>query len=545
MSEARWEVPESWAWVASGEISRIVGGGTPAASDQANFSDNAVAWITPADLSGYREAYISKGKRDLSEKGYQSSSAMKVPAGTVLYSSRAPIGYSVIAANEISTSQGFKNFILRGGISPEYIRYYLLSSVDYAESLARGTTFKELSAARAAQLSIPLSPLPEQRRIVAKLDSLLSRTAFARGAIDSIPALIEKYKARILDMAFSGELTRDLRPASTAKKFGSNELPIGWEIKPLGDISEIQGGIQVGKKRKTVIGLESVPYLRVANVQRGWLNLHEIKTIEVTRVEKERLLLREGDILMNEGGDRDKLGRGWIWEGQISDCIHQNHVFRIRLKDASFPPKFVSHYANEKGQRYFFDQGTQTTNLASVSKRKIAALPVPVPPKDEAVEIARRIETAFAWLNRVSEEHAAGSRRLPLLDASILQAAFRGELIPQNPHDEPASRLLEKIEAEKETKPAKMKAERKAASRSKKPTKRGATMAELIEVLKSKADWVSASNVAHALGIGDGATSDAVEEFYNELRAHLQNGHIEVERRGDEDWLRLMPVSEG
>lgn len=544
MSERRWEIPECWVWAPSGKISHIVGGGTPTTSDQTNFSDNAVAWITPADLSGYRETYISKGKRDLSEKGYQSSSATMLPAGTVLFSSRAPIGYCAIAANEISTNQGFKSFILRGGISPEYIRYYLISSVEYAESLARGTTFKELSAARAAQLSIPLSPLAEQRRIVAKLDSLLSRTTYARDALDHIPALIEKYKTRILDMAFSGELTKDLRPAPPGNEAVSKNLPKGWEIKLLGNISEIQGGIQVGKKRKSIVDLESVAYLRVANVQRGWLNLDEIKTIEVTISEKERLLLREGDILMNEGGDRDKLGRGWIWEGQISDCIHQNHVFRIRLKDASFPPKFVSHYANEKGQRYFFDQGTQTTNLASVSKRKIAALPVPVPPRDEAVEIVRRIETAFAWLDRVSEEHAAVSRQLPLLDSSILQSAFRGELVPQNPHDEPASSLLERIEAEKEAKQIREKTARKIVSRSKMPTKKRAAMADLIEVLKSKAGWVSASNAAQALGIGDGARSDAIEAFYNELRMHLQNGHIEVERRGNEDWLRLMPISE-
>ena len=146
----------------------------------------------------------------------------------------------------------------------------------------------------------------------------------------------------------------------------------------------------------------SRPYLRVANVQRGWLNLEEIKTIRVTQDEARTLTLRSGDILMNEGGDRDKLGRGWVWEGQITDCIHQTHVFRPRVRNASVPPKYVSYYANAFGRQYFIDEGKQTTNLASISMRKVAALPVPVASPEEMEEVLRRIEAAFAWLDRVA-----------------------------------------------------------------------------------------------------------------------------------------------
>ncbi|MBR9899493.1 MAG: type I restriction endonuclease subunit S [Rhodospirillales bacterium] len=394
-----------------------------------------------------------------------------------------------------------------------------------------------------ATFPVILPPLAEQKRIVAKLDTLTSSTVRARAALNKIPALVEKYKSRILDMAFSGELTKDLRLKPSNKKVDVTDLPTGWEIKLLEDISEIQGGIQVGKKRRFSSDLVSVPYLRVANVQRGWLKLNEIKTIEVTHLEKERLLLREGDILMNEGGDRDKLGRGWVWEGQISDCIHQNHVFRIRLKDCSFPSKFVSHYANEKGQRYFFEQGTQTTNLASVSKQKIATLPIPVPPRDEAVEIVRRIESTFAWLDRVSVEYAAASKQIAVLEASIFQAAFRGRIVRQDPNDETALMLLNRVETERNSVQAKSKSRRKTATRSQKSVKVGERMENLIDVLKVNGNWVSASEAAQALGVGNGSPSDAVERFYNELREHLQNGLVEVERRGHEDWLRLTSVS--
>ncbi|ESQ85333.1 hypothetical protein AEAC466_04645 [Asticcacaulis sp. AC466] len=540
------DLPKGWTQVAFSDVVEV--------NPRRSFDlepDDAVTFVPMAAVNEITGVIIGGVSRPLREvvKGFT-----QFADGDVIFAKITPSmenGKAAIA-RDLKNSIGFGStefHVLRsyGGVLPEYIWYFIrqASFRENARKVMTGAVGQQRVPATYLEAhSLPLPPRTEQRRIVAKLGGLISRTTCARDALDHIPTLIEKYKTRILDMAFSGELTKDLRPAPPGNEAVPKKLPKGWEIKLLGNISEIQGGIQVGKKRKAIVDLESVAYLRVANVQRGWLNLDEIKTIEVTSSEKERLLLREGDILMNEGGDRDKLGRGWIWEGQISDCIHQNHVFRIRLKDASFPPKFVSHYANEKGQRYFFDQGTQTTNLASVSKRKISALPVPVPPRDEAVEIVRRIEIAFAWLDRVSDEHAAVSRQLPLLDSSILQSAFRGELVPQNPHDEPASSMLERIEAEKEAKQIREKTARKIVSRSKKPTKKGATMADLIEVLKSKAGWVSASNAAQALGIGDGATSDAVEAFYNELRMHLQNGDIEVERRGNEDWLRLMPISE-
>lgn len=113
--------------------------------------------------------------------------------------------------------------------------------------------------------------------------------------------------------------------------------------------------------------------MRVANVQRGYLNLSEVKYVQATTLERQKLRLIKGDILMNEGGDRDKLGRGWVWDDEIENCIHQNHVFRVRLKDKRFPSKWISYFTNEFGQKYFFDKGQQTTNLASISKTKVAA----------------------------------------------------------------------------------------------------------------------------------------------------------------------------
>jgi hypothetical protein len=150
---------------------------------------------------------------------------------------------------------------------------------------------------------------------------------------------------------------------------------------------------------------------------------------------------------MNEGGDRDKLGRGWVWEGQIVNCIHQNHVFRLRPRSPKIPSRYISCYSNEFGQSYFLRSGKQTTNLASISLSKLSALPIPVAPPQEMETIVQCIETAFGWLDRVAREHEDVMRLLPRLDQAILAKAFHGELIPQNPNDQPASVLLERIRA--------------------------------------------------------------------------------------------------
>ncbi|MBY0374439.1 MAG: restriction endonuclease subunit S [Bryobacteraceae bacterium] len=169
-------------------------------------------------------------------------------------------------------------------------------------------------------------------------------------------------------------------------------LPRGWCWATLGEIADLKGGLTKGKKRKEGERLRSIPYLRVANVQRGYLDLDEMKLIEATEAEIEELRLRAGDILFNEGGDRDKLGRGWVWQDTLPECIHQNHVFRARLHDPAIEPRFVSWYANSEGAAYFNDQGKQTTNLASINLTRLSEFPVPLAPAPEQRRIVAEME---------------------------------------------------------------------------------------------------------------------------------------------------------
>jgi type I restriction enzyme S subunit len=206
------------------------------------------------------------------------------------------------------------------------------------------------------------------------------------------------------------------------------EMPLGWTWTSLDQIAEIRSGLTIN--RQNVPSNEIVvPYLRVANVQRGYLDLTEVKTVSIGRKEFEELKLERGDILFNEGGDRDKLGRGWVWEEQLVECVHQNHVFRARLVTDEIEPRFVSIWGNSFGQHYFDRVAKQTTNLASISLGKLARLPVPIPPIREQQEILSKIETMFDLVDTQEKQLEAKLRALALLRGRILSSAFSGTLV--------------------------------------------------------------------------------------------------------------------
>lgn len=451
-------LPGKRQWKTMGDIAEVVGGGTPRTSDPSNFEGGDIPWLTPADLSGYTKKFVSHGARFITRKGLETSSARVLPAGTVLFTSRAPIGYVAIALNPIATNQGFKSFVLKEGILPEYVYWWLKGAKQAAESLASGTTFLELSGANAKKLPIPVVPLDQQKRIVAEIEKQFSRLDEAVANLKRVKANLKRYKAAVLKAAVEGRLVET--EAERARREGHSyetgaqllqriletrrsqwkgkgkykepaapdtadlpELPEGWVWARLDAIAALKGGITVDSKRKDS-SARSVPYLRVANVQRGYLDLAEMKFIDAPESEIETLRLLPGDILFNEGGDRDKLGRGWIWEGQLADCIHQNHVFRARLCLDQLSPKLVSWWGNSFGKDYFAREGKQTTNLASINLTKLSAFPVPLPPTDEQQEIVAEVDRCFSLADEAEAQVNANLLRAQVLRQSVLTKAF-------------------------------------------------------------------------------------------------------------------------
>ncbi|MGE3509196.1 MAG: restriction endonuclease subunit S [Vicinamibacterales bacterium] len=390
-----------------------------------------------------------------------------------------------------------------GVLSPPFLRYFLMSPVGQQALTGRmtGTAIRRIVLHRIKETRIRIAPPAEQGRIVEVLDSYLSQLDAAVASLASALRKLKTYRASVLKAAVEGRLVpteaelarkegRSYEPADVLlarilkerrrrweevelakmkaagrapkddrwkQKYLEPEppdvdtlpgLPEGWRWATLDWLAEIRGGITKGQKRRPGEELCTVPYLRVANVQRGYLDLAHVKTIDATPSEVEELRLQRGDVLFNEGGDRDKLGRGWVWNDEIPDCIHQNHVFRARLT-SPLRPRFVSWYANSKGQAYFFDQGTQTTNLASVNMTKLRALPVPIPPLIEQDRILDEVERLLSVTDATLDCVADEARRCQRLRQSVLAWAFEGKLVDQDPRDEPAAALLARIRAER------------------------------------------------------------------------------------------------
>ena len=167
------KLPKGWAWCRLGDIGEIIGGGTPSTSIE-EYWNGEISWITPADLSNYSDKYIAQGKRNITQLGLDNSSAKLIPKGSILFSTRAPIGYVVIADRPLSTNQGFKSLSLSINMSEEFVYYFLLAEKERIKLLASGTTFQELSASAFSKILIPLPPLAEQHRIVQQIETFFA-----------------------------------------------------------------------------------------------------------------------------------------------------------------------------------------------------------------------------------------------------------------------------------------------------------------------------------------------------------------------------------
>jgi type I restriction enzyme S subunit len=425
---ARWDIPDSWEWISIGDIGTVTGGGTPNTSDDSNFSDNGIPWLTPADLTGYTERYIGRGARDISGNGLASSSARLMPKGTVLFSSRAPIGYCAIAANPISTNQGFKSITLHGNLNPEYAYWYLRSAKDYAESEASGTTFKEISGSKMKALSFPLPPLAEQRRIVEKLDTLSAESRAATTSLTRIETLINHYKAAVLGAAFDPDRI---------------EVASGWRVRTIAEVGDVALGRQ--RSPKDHQGPHMRPYIRAANITWDGLDLSNVKEMNFSPSEFEVFQLQPGDVLVNEGsGSAKEVGKPAIWRGEIKDCCFQNTTIRVRPKECT--SEYLYFYFLFCARSLRFVRETQGVNIYHIGKKGLAEFPIPLPETlEDQAEIVERIEIAFAQIATLNRAVTAARAKLDSLDRTVLAKAFRGELVLQDPNDEPASELMKRL----------------------------------------------------------------------------------------------------
>jgi len=381
--------------------------------------------------------------------------------------------------------------------------------VQYIAAAHGGAGLAHITAGKFKDSILLLPPFKEQLGIVAEIDKQFTRLDAAVAALKRVQANLKRYRAAVLKAACEGRLvpteaelarkegrsyetgeqllTRILKERRARwegdqlakmrangkppqndhwkKKYREPEppvanslpdLPKGWTWASLGQIADIQGGIQ--KQPSRVPHEHAYPFLRVANVYRGRLDLAEIHQIEVFGDELSKLRLCAGDLLIVEGnGSPTEIGRMAIWKGEIENCVHQNHIIRARLVAGVRPEYCAAYWNSTLGSSEVARVAGSTSGLYTLSVGKVSRIVIPIPPSSEQGRIVEEMERVLTNVGEIEPATVANHQRADRLRQSILKRAFEGKLVPQDPNDEPASVLLERIRAERLSRPVKSK----------------------------------------------------------------------------------------
>lgn len=283
-------------------------------------------------------------------------------------------------------------FVLRPSVQLDGKFLYLLTHNSFFRNFLaanmKGAAGQQRVPAKFFQLcDVPVPPIEEQRAIAGFLDEACGKIDAAIQVKREQVAMLDVMAKAILNKAVLEGLNPSV-PKQTINNIWFKTLPAHWQLRRLKDVSTMQTGVTLGKDYDGET--DERPYLRVANVQDGHLALDDVKTIKLPPHLVRRYELQDGDVLMNEGGDLDKLGRGHVWHNEIPGCLHQNHVFALRC----FPHKLLPDYltlltSSTHGRAYFEIMGKKTTNLASINSTKVNLFPVPLPPVTEQSQIVQ------------------------------------------------------------------------------------------------------------------------------------------------------------
>jgi len=343
-------------------------------------------YVATIDLNGQEVV----GGTSVSFNDRPSRADLELQIGDVIFARMKETVKVLEATNGINNyifSTGFAGFRPSKDLNSNFLKQIFLSKKFNAQKniFCTGTTQKAISSKGIEQIRIFLPPLPEQLKIAAILSSV-------DDAIEKTKAVIEQTK--VVKKGLMQELlTRGIpgRPKKF-KKTPVGEIPEEWDVVRLKDIAKVQTGVAKNSKKKKEKPL-TLPYLRVANVQDGFVDLSEIKHIVIDKNKAERYLLQKGDVLFNEGGDNDKLGRGCVWEAKINPCAHQNHVFAARCSSRISPYYLAIFAASPIGKQFFLNAAKQTTNLASINSTQLKLFPIPLPSPEEQHKIINIIRS--------------------------------------------------------------------------------------------------------------------------------------------------------
>ena len=349
-----------------GDICKFQSGGTPARG-KAEYFNGSIPWITTTALTG-GQIDANDAVDWITEKAIKESSAKIIPQNSIMVGMRVGVGKVAINTVAMSTNQDIISLLEvdESKWNKDFLCKYLQSKREYLNSQARGATIKGIKIDVLSKLIVPQISLEDQRHISQAIDNVKRIIDFRKQEIRELDELI---KARFVEM------------------FGDMYLNSkGWSEAKLESMADVVSGITKGRKTKSE-DLTEVPYMAVSNVKDGYIDWTTVKTIEATQQEIEQYRLLADDVLMTEGGDPDKVGRGAIIKEPLENCIHQNHIFRVRLDESVVLPEFFAEYLqHQRSKRYFLGCAKQTTGIASINMTQLRALPVLIPPLSKQEE---------------------------------------------------------------------------------------------------------------------------------------------------------------
>lgn len=413
---------KGWREVSIGDVTEMVGGGTPSTADLANF-DGGIPWLTPRDLSGVHDRYMAGGARTISRLGLERSSAKLIPAGSVLLTTRAPIGYVAMAKNSIATNQGFRSLVPCEELAPEFLYYWLLINTSELERHASGSTFKELSGRALARITLPLPPKWEQRRIVATLGSLddkielnhrmamtldeAVKTLFRSWFVEFDPVRAKIKDARITVLP---KHIRSLFPAKLVKD-RAKAVPWGWSVKALDEIAHFRNGLALQKYRPRN-GERSLPVLKIAQLrsekigeERASSNIHSDFIVE------------DGDLVFSWSASL----MAKIWCGGRA-ALNQ-HLFKV-TSIGNHPEWFIFHWLHEHMTEFRSIASDKATTMGHIKRTHLSDA-LCVVPSDRVMRAADEICGA---MHRRCIAAKSELRRLARLRNVLLPRLISGEV---------------------------------------------------------------------------------------------------------------------
>ena len=420
------DIGGEWRECRIGEIANIVGGSTPSTADPSNFNGE-IPWLTPKDLSGPHERYVSRGERNLSQKGLESCSAQLLPTGTVLFTSRAPIGYVAIAKNPMATNQGFRNLIPKPGLDSEFLYYWLRAHTQELQRYASGSTFQELTGSALAQIRICVPPLPEQRAIAHILGTLDDKIELNRRLSETLEQMaralfkawfvdFEPVRAKMEGRWRRGESLPGL-PAHLYDLFPDRlvdselgEIPEGWGVKGLDEIARFLNGLALQKYPPT--DNRSLPVIKIAQLRAGNTSGADQASADISP----EYVVDDGDILFSWSGSLECV----VWTGG-KGALNQ-HLFKV---SSDGYPRWLCYFAVHMHLEDFrrIAAGKATT-MGHIQRHHLSDARLAVPP----VALLGIMDSYISPTFEASWKQNLESRTLAALRDTLLPKLISGAL---------------------------------------------------------------------------------------------------------------------